>query len=103
MGVRRLAATMVPSTTQTLVDPALLQEQTRSVDLKVFNMAATRGLLILESCVEQGPSPLLLVVSSTARPVREVDCCWACHLGCWMCKRCSWSLRQDVTLHPVDK
>merc|ERR1719411_2561938 len=35
--------------------------------------------------------------------VREVDCCWACHLGCWMCKRCSWSLRQDVTLHPVEK
>merc|ERR1712113_754058 len=30
--------------------------------------------------------------------VREVDCCWTCHLGCWMCKRCSWSLRQDVTL-----
>merc|ERR1712226_195900 len=35
--------------------------------------------------------------------VREVDCCWTCHLGCWMCKRCSWSLRQDVALHPVDK
>merc|ERR1711993_79308 len=35
--------------------------------------------------------------------VWQVDCRWTRHLGSWMRQRCPWSLRQDVTFHPVDK
>merc|ERR1711972_954183 len=36
-------------------------------------------------------------------PVWQVDCCWTCHLGCWMRQRCARSLCKDVTFHPVDR
>merc|ERR1712226_497739 len=42
--------------------------QPLQASLRHHGMAATRGLLILESSAEQGTSPHLLVVSSTARP-----------------------------------
>merc|ERR1719391_1879950 len=28
-------------------------------------------------------------------PVWQVDCCWTCHLGCWMRQRCARSLCQS--------